>query len=69
VTGLALQPTQGYKQSRSKGLATGVGKGLIGAFFKPIAGKMVVAALEAHTELSIGFRCMGIGRISPRWTA
>ncbi|KAJ5620027.1 UDP-glucose-sterol transferase [Penicillium lagena] len=38
VTGLALQPAQGYQQSKSKGLATGIGKGFLGAFFKPTAG-------------------------------
>lgn len=69
MTGLALQPAQGYQQSKSKGLATGVGKGLLGAVLKPIAGKVIVAALEAHTESSLGFRFMGIGRISLRWAA
>lgn len=60
MTGLALQPTQDYQQSKSKGLATGAGKGILGAFLKPIAGKVVVTALEAHTESQLALGLWGL---------
>lgn len=39
VSGLITQPTLGFRNSGSKGLVKGVGKGVGGVFFKPTAGK------------------------------
>ena len=38
VTGVVVDPYRGAKQGGVKGMAKGVGKGLIGLFFKPMAG-------------------------------
>ncbi len=39
MTGLVTQPVYGFQSSGSKGLITGVGKGIGGFFLKPAAGK------------------------------
>jgi hypothetical protein len=38
VTGVVVDPYRGAKQGGAKGMIKGVGKGIIGLFFKPIAG-------------------------------
>lgn len=39
VTGLILQPVHAVRQSGGKALIPGIGKGLGGAFFKPLTGR------------------------------
>lgn len=46
ISGLVTQPSRGLQESGGKGLATGIGKGLGGAFFKPTAGKVLYYAIE-----------------------
>jgi hypothetical protein len=38
LAGLVVEPVRGAKQSGLKGVTVGIGKGILGLIFKPVAG-------------------------------
>ncbi|KAJ5544030.1 hypothetical protein N7513_003305 [Penicillium frequentans] len=59
LTGLVTQPQYGLKHQGAKGLAKGIGKGIVGGFFKPAAGLWGLAGyplvgLRRRLQISLG---------------